>query len=138
MVFTSVHNEGLYLALTREEKRRIKPKGKKKKEERKDTTNRDEIHESDSDNDFIIVVPGGGVLGVSDGEVDYAVGRPGEFCDVAESDSITEEEEGVESVSGLVCGYVDWLGEAYVAQLLEEGGGVDIVWVVDVEIEVIE
>ncbi|KAJ1193775.1 hypothetical protein NDU88_003071 [Pleurodeles waltl] len=82
------------------------------------------------------VVPSGGVLGISDGEVDNAVVGQGEFCDQAESDSVAGAEEGVESVFGPVCGYIDYLGEAYVAQVLKEGGGVGVVEVIDVEIEV--
>ena len=76
-------------------------------------------------------------LGFCAGEVYDGVVCPGEICDVAEFYPVAGGENAVESVSGFVHGFGDLLGEANV-QALQEGGGVGIVGVVDVEIEVAE
>ena len=77
-----------------------------------------------------------GVLGVGDGQVNDGVVSPGEFCDVGEFDSVAGGEVSIECVSGFVRGFGDQLGEADVVQVLQEGDGVGVVGVVDVEVEV--
>ena len=68
--------------------------------------------------------------------MDSGVVGPGEFGGVAVLDAVAGGEYGVQRVACDVRGVADELGEADALHVVEEGGGVGVVEVVEVEVEV--
>ncbi|KAJ1142336.1 hypothetical protein NDU88_008662 [Pleurodeles waltl] len=70
------------------------------------------------------------------GEVDAAMVRPVEFGGMAEGDMFAGGENGVEHVFCRVGGCRDELFEAEVGEVVEQGGRVVVVGVLEVEVQV--